>query len=123
VAPKNLRIANNIVVGTTGTAFAQPSPFTNATFEGNIVWGGVSAGDIPASGFRAVDPQLQMDGSGRYHLGTNSPAVNTAVGAAPVPDDIEGQARQQPDVGAAVVSTGPVLRRPVTAADVGPNAP
>ena len=126
VAPKNLRIANNIVVGTSGTAFAQPSPFMNATFEGNIVWGGVSAGDIPASGFRAVDPQLQMDGSGRYHLGANSPAVNTAVapvGAAPVLEDIEGQARQQPDVGADERSTGPVLRRPLTAADVGPKAP
>jgi poly(beta-D-mannuronate) lyase len=123
VAPKNLRIANNIVIGTSGTAFAQPSPFMNATFEGNIVWGGVSAGDIPASGFRAVDPQLQMDGSGRYHLGANSPAVNTAVGAAPVLEDIEGQARQQPDVGADELSTGPVLRRPLTAADVGPDAP
>jgi hypothetical protein len=95
----------------------------NAIFEGNIVWGGVSAGDIPASGFRAVDPQLQMDGSGRYHLGANSPAVNAAVGTAPVPEDIEGQPRQQPDVGADELSTGPVLRRPLTAADVGPNAP
>jgi poly(beta-D-mannuronate) lyase len=123
VAPKNLRIANNIVVGTSGMAFAQPSPFVNATFAGNIVWGGVSAGDLPASGFRAVDPQLQMDGTGRYHLGASSPAINAAVGMAPVPEDIEGQARQQPDVGADELSAGPVLRRPLTARDVGPNAP
>jgi hypothetical protein len=63
-----------------------------------------------------------VDGSGRYHLGANNTAV-AAVGAAPVLEDIEGQARQQPDVGADELSTGPVLRGPLTAADVGPNAP
>jgi hypothetical protein len=123
VAPRNLHIANNIVVGTTGQAFEQPTPFVNATFEGNIVWGGVRSGDIPAGGFRQIDPRLVMDADGRYHLAPGSPAIDTAIGPAAVSEDIEGQPRQQPDVGADELSTRPVLRRPLTPRDVGPNAP
>jgi poly(beta-D-mannuronate) lyase len=123
IAPSNIHIANNIVVGTTGSAFAQPDPFLDSTFEGNIVWGGLTPGDIPAAGFRQVDPKLQLDGSGRYHLGPGSAAINAAVGAAPSSDDIDGQPRQQPDVGADEVATTPVLRGPLTPKDVGPNAP
>jgi Chondroitinase B len=123
VAPRNLHIANNILVGTTGQAFGQPTPFVNTTFEGNIVWGGVSSGDIPVGGFRQIDPRLVMDMDGRYRLGPGSPAIDSAVGPAVVSDDIEGQPRQQPDVGADELSMYPVLRRPLTPRDVGPNAP
>ena len=40
-----------------------------------------------------------------------------------VTDDIAGHPRAKPDIGAQQFSTEMALRRPLTAADVGPNAP
>jgi poly(beta-D-mannuronate) lyase len=123
VPPKNMRIANNIIQLDQGEALAAAQPFTNVTYEGNILWGAAAPGAIPASGFRRVDPQLQGDQGARYRLGPASPAIDSAAGSYQAGEDIEGQPRTRPDVGADEQSSGPVLRRPLTAADVGPNAP
>ena len=52
-------------------------------------------------------------------------AIGKAVNAAyPLTDDIEGQPRSSPDVGADEHSTAPVtIRGPLLPADVGPDAP
>jgi poly(beta-D-mannuronate) lyase len=123
VAPKNLRIANNIIQVDEGEAIAAAQAFTNVTYEGNLLWGAAAPGAIPASGFRRVDPQLQGDPGARYRLGPGSPAIDSAAGSYQVGEDIEGQPRVRPDVGADEAASGPVTRRPLTAADVGPNAP
>jgi len=123
VAPKNLRIANNIIQLDEGEALAAAQAFTNVTYEGNILWGAAAPGAIPPSGFRRVDPQLQGEQGARYRLGPGSPAIDSAAGSYQAAEDIEGQPRSRPDVGADELSSGPVLRRPLTAADVGPNAP
>ena len=53
-----------------------------------------------------------------------SPAVDAAVGSyVYVTDDMDGQSRAAKDVGADEYSTQGVIRRPLTASDVGPDAP
>jgi poly(beta-D-mannuronate) lyase len=71
------------------------------TYGGNILWGSAAPGDIPAIGFWRIAPQL---------------ALATAT------NDIEGQPRAVPDVGADGLSPAPALRHPLTPADVGPSA-
>ena len=123
VPPKNMRIANNIIQIDDGEAIAAAQPFTNVTYEGNILWGAAAPGAVPASGFRRVNPQLQRDPAGFYRLAAGSPAIDSAAGSDQVTDDIEGQPRDRADVGADELSSAPAMRRPLTPADVGPNAP
>jgi hypothetical protein len=57
---------------------------------------------------------------------TGSKAIDAATGSYPfLMDDVQGQARSggKPDVGADELSVDPALLRPLTPADVGPNAP
>ena len=72
VAPQDLRIANDIQLEDRHR-HPQPTPFVNATFEGNILLGRRHPGTIPAGGFRHVDPKLEKDASGQYHLGAAAP--------------------------------------------------
>jgi poly(beta-D-mannuronate) lyase len=123
VPPRDLRIANNIIELDEGEAIAVAAPFTNVTYEGNIFWGAAAPGVVPASGFRRIDPELQQDPAGFYRLAPGSPAIDSAAGTYGVTDDIEGQPRAKADVGADELASGPAIRRPLTPADVGPNAP
>jgi Chondroitinase B len=114
--PLTVTIANNIIRKDGGT-FINAGGDWQATYAGNIFWGSATT-NIPAAGFRKVDPLLM---GGR--LGAGSPAIDSASGAHGVMDDIDGQPRTGlADVGADEVSTAPVLRRPLTARDVGPMA-
>ena len=124
VAPRNLRIANNIIQVDGGEAVNQPHAFVNATFEGNILWGSAVAGDIPSSGYRRVDPQLVRNSNGIYHLGGSSPAIDSAAGSYPgVVEDLDGQPRSgAKDVGADEVSSAAVTRFALSPSDVGPLA-
>jgi poly(beta-D-mannuronate) lyase len=88
-----------------------------------VVGAGGPPGAFPAGGFRRVDPRLQVDASGHYHIGPDSPAIDAAVGVYAVTEDIEGKPRLRPDVGADEVSSAPPLRHRLTPADVGPDAP
>jgi poly(beta-D-mannuronate) lyase len=56
---------------------------------------------------------------------SNSAAIDSAAGSYPeVAVDVDGHMRAgAKDVGADEFSTAPILRRPLTAADLGPNAP
>ena len=120
--------ANNLIQGG-NQAVKIDGPLKNPKWEGNIIWqtnGG--AGDLPGGGFREVDPKLVKDERGVWRLAEGSPAIGAGVGAYPfVTVDIDGQRRQgdKLDVGADqfVKEQAPVLNRPLTEADVGPNAP
>jgi hypothetical protein len=110
-------------IGANGGDLGGPAP--NARFEGNIVFGSATNGDMPSSGARRVNPLLSRDSFGVFRLLSTSPAINTSVGSYPeVTIDLDGQTRSgTKDVGADEFSTATVNRRPLTTANVGPNAP
>ncbi|HZR27564.1 MAG TPA: polysaccharide lyase 6 family protein [Terriglobales bacterium] len=116
-------IANNIIQGG-GVAATITGPFPNPTWEGNILWNVSGPGDMPASGFRTVNPLLAADGNGEFHIQSGSPAIDSGVGSFPfVTVDMDGQPRDSnPDVGADEASAAAVTARILTTADVGPNA-
>lgn len=122
--PLACRISDNLVAGTSGLLTDMPYQ-QGITWSGNILWGAASDGNIPSSGFTRADPKLAAGTDGIYRLGSGSAAINaTSVNhASRVTDDLDGQARTAPyDVGADEYSTAQPVRRPLTAADVGPGA-
>jgi poly(beta-D-mannuronate) lyase len=122
----DLVVANNIIQGG-NQAVKIDGPLKNPKWEGNIVWrteGG--AGDMPADGFREVDPELVKGDDAVWRLASASAARRRGVGAYPfVTTDLDGQARpaDKLDVGADQFVNEPGHARPLTEADVGPNAP
>jgi len=121
-----LAFANNLICGASGKAVSFGGPVTNALWQGNILWAGTgSAGDIPASGFTSVDPQLKPDSAGEYRLQPGSPVIGKAAGSYPyVNVDMDGQERHPPlDIGADQFSAAPVANGILTPAEVGPDAP
>ena len=122
----NLVFANNIIQGG-NKAVTIAGPMKNPKWEGNIIYqteGG--AGDMPAAGFREVNPGLAKDDQGVYRLAKDSPAIGKGVGSYPfVTTDIDAQPRppEKLDVGADQFTPGTPLNRPLTANDVGPTAP
>jgi hypothetical protein len=120
-----LVFANNIIQSNSGVILDLGGPAPNARFEGNIVFGSATNGDMPTSGARRVNPLLSQDSFSIFRLQSTSPAINTSVGSFPeVTIDLDGHTRSgTKDVGADEFSTAPVIRRPLTIANVGPNAP
>jgi poly(beta-D-mannuronate) lyase len=121
----DLVFSNNIIQTDSGVILDLNGPTPNATFDGNIVWGSAANGDMPTSGNRRVNPLLSQDSFSIFRLQSTSPAINTSVGSFPeVTIDLDGHTRSgTKDVGADEFSTAPVVRRPLTTATVGPNAP
>ncbi|TDD61873.1 lyase precursor [Kribbella antibiotica] len=124
VQPLSCQIRDNLLVGTSGNLTDLPYQ-SGVTFSGNILWGSASNGTIPSGGFTRADPKLTAGTDGVYRLGSGSAAINavSANHSSRVTDDLDGQARTAPyDVGADEYSTAAPVRRPLTSADVGPNA-
>src|SRR5262245_17425793 len=121
----DLVFGNNIIQTDSGVILGLGGPTPNARFEGNIVFGAAPNGDMPSSGASRVTPQLTQDSFSIFRLLSTSPAINTSLGSYPeVIIDLDGQARSgTKDVGADEFSTAPITRRPLTTANVGPNAP
>jgi poly(beta-D-mannuronate) lyase len=122
----HLVFANNIIQGG-NKAVAIAGPLKEPKWEGNIIWkteGG--GGDLPAGGFREVDPGLVKDPHGVYRLRAVSAAIGKGTGSYPfVSVDMDGQPRSSGklDVGSDQISDQTPINRPLTDADVGPNAP
>ncbi|MFG3040495.1 polysaccharide lyase 6 family protein [Streptomyces sp. NPDC048330] len=121
--PRDVVVADNLLVGDTGSLVAMGAT-TGFTWQGNILWGAASDGTIPAAGRTRVDPRLRQDADGVFRLAADSPAIDAATYAGvTVPDDIDGHVRGAlRDVGADEYATSAPLRRPLTPADVGPDA-
>jgi poly(beta-D-mannuronate) lyase len=120
-------IANNIIVGGNEAADID-GPMEDARWEGNILWdnqGG--AGDIPASGYQEVDPQLQSSGVTPHKLRPTSPSIGAANDDYQyVRTDVEGQSRDgNKHLGADQYSqeTPDHLGLHLTSAAVSPQAP
>ncbi|MCO1575706.1 polysaccharide lyase 6 family protein [Crossiella sp. SN42] len=119
--PKDCVLANNIIVGSSGSLVAMRSGAT-VKYEGNIAHG-ASAG-MPAGGYRNVDPKLTTDANGLKRLSSGSPAIDAGVGSySYVTTDFDPHARSgKLDVGADEFG-GSVARKPLQKSDVGPSAP
>jgi poly(beta-D-mannuronate) lyase len=122
----DLVFANNVIVGG-NKVVTIAGPLGNPTWAGNIVWGAEGGGgDLPAVGFRVVDPGLVKDERGIHRLAAGSAAIGRGVGSYPfVKIDMDGQPRPEKglDVGADQFSREAVVNRPLTEGDVGPKAP
>ncbi|MFC9243793.1 chondroitinase-B domain-containing protein [Streptomyces sp. NPDC057136] len=121
--PRSVVIADNLLVGSAGSLVAMGKT-TGFTWQSNILWGAATNGNIPAGGYRRVDPLLRQESDGIFRLSSGSPAINAAtLGSPSVADDIDGHPRGSTrDVGADEYASVAPVRRPLTAADVGPNA-
>jgi hypothetical protein len=122
IPPRDCVVANNIVVNASGAGIVDVGMGTK--IENNIVFpmgGGATIGVM--TGVQMIDPMLmKMDGV--FRLTAGSPAIDAAMGNyAYVMDDMDGHARNKPDIGADELAPGIITRRPLTEADVGPNAP
>jgi len=121
----DLVFANNVIVGGR-KAVSLDGPLTNPKWEGNILWDNEGGpGDIPASGFTAVDPLLVPGEGVGYKIRETSPAIGRGVGSYPyVMVDVEGQPRSTAkDVGADQLSNRLETNHVLNVADVGPGAP
>jgi poly(beta-D-mannuronate) lyase len=116
--PVDLTLANNLLFN---TGFSGPAPLSGWVYSQNIMW----PTNPSRPGFIVVNPLLTLVGS-LQKLSSSSPAINAANGSffSFVTDDMDGQTRSgSRDIGADEFSSATILRRPFTAADVGPNSP
>ncbi|MFB7864236.1 chondroitinase-B domain-containing protein [Streptomyces sp. NPDC056069] len=122
-APSDVVVADNILVAASGTLVDLPQG-TGFLWQGNILWGAAADGTLPNAGYRRIDPKLRPDTDGVQRLTAGSPAIDTATLTSPaVTEDLDGHVRTGArDVGADEYSTAAPVRRPLTPADVGPNA-
>ncbi|NEA56494.1 lyase precursor [Streptomyces sp. SID13666] len=121
--PQDVTIADNLLVGDSGSLVAMGAT-SGFTWRSNLLWGAAANGNIPSGGFTRADPRLGQGTDGVLRLTAGSPAIGAAtLGGTVVADDIDGDQRGSVrDIGADEYATAPVLRHPLTAADVGPNA-
>jgi poly(beta-D-mannuronate) lyase len=113
-------ISNNIILGG-GSAATLSGPYTNPTWQGNIIYKVKDAGDMPAEGFQMTDPQLVKSADGLYRPRTGSPVIDHAAGSySTLKYDMDGQLRTTPfDIGADEVTGGVKLAGPLKPMDVG----
>ncbi|MFI6940050.1 polysaccharide lyase 6 family protein [Streptomyces sp. NPDC050418] len=122
--PQDVVVADNLLVGDTGSLVAMGAT-SGFTWQSNLLWGAAANGNIPAGGFTRADPRLAAGADGVLRLTSASPAIGAAtLAGTPVTDDVDGDQRGSVrDIGADEYATAAPLRHPLTAADVGPNAP
>jgi len=130
VPPQNCIIANNIILGTTATAFYTPaysySAAPSITYEGNIIYGVPSGfSDLP-DGITVDNPLLSKSaGTEVFRPEAESPALSAASSLYDsydfIKDDFEGQVRTAvKDIGADQLSLSARTRKILTEQDVGP---
>lgn len=104
-----ITVANNIIQGG-GPAASIVGPYTNPSWEGNLIFNTDGAGDMPPGSFRMADPKLMGKEGAPFHLQNGSPAIDAARGNySSVTTDMDGQPRKSPpDVGADEISNAAV---------------
>jgi poly(beta-D-mannuronate) lyase len=119
----HVTFVHNLIQGG-GPAATISGPYTNAAWKGNIIFNTKGAGELPAESYTIVDPKLQKDASGIYHLQPGSPAINVAKDQfLNIATDMDGQPRSSPlDIGADENSKGNIIARILTNGHVGYKA-
>jgi poly(beta-D-mannuronate) lyase len=117
----SITFVNNIIQGG-GPAAEISGPYSNPVWNGNIIFD-TQQGDMPADGFKTVDPKLVKDGVGVFHLHKKSPAAKKGKSNPAITVDMDGQPRDSsPDIGADEISSEPVRARMLVATQVGCDA-
>ncbi|HHW10928.1 MAG TPA: hypothetical protein GXX29_13255 [Firmicutes bacterium] len=133
-------IANNLIISNKLGNLVNVAKAADITWIGNMMMNtrvntaiGIDLTANDNRGNRIVDPRLvSMTGGllmGVHYIGEDSPAIDAAYEPSLFPafcldKDIEGKPRDgRPDVGAFENDGRPLLRGPLTAEEVGPNAP
>ncbi|GAA1362615.1 polysaccharide lyase 6 family protein [Streptomyces beijiangensis] len=121
--PRDCVVADNLLVGDAGSLVAMATT-VRFTWQSNILFGAAADGNIPAGTYTRTDPKLVTGSDGIARLSAASPAIGAATSQQlTVGYDIEGDARGTArDVGCDEYSTAAPVYRPLTTADVGPNA-
>jgi hypothetical protein len=119
----NTIFANNVIQGG-GPAAKIDGPYTGAVWQGNLLWKGAGARDLPADGCTQIDPLLAAGPDGILRPQAGSPAIEAAAGDFPaVTFDLDGQLRRDPKAkGADEFSAAPALAHFLSPSDVGPLA-
>ncbi|MDT3428831.1 hypothetical protein J2Z22_004425 [Paenibacillus forsythiae] len=127
LAPKDSKIANNVIKGSSRKLINEFKTPDNMLYEGNIVYpsGSATVGiDASASQVVVADP-LFTTVNGLQKLSASSPAINASAGSYTyVRDDMDGQPRSDVnDAGADEYSAASSLNAPLVSDDVGIDAP
>ena len=120
--PKNLTIANNIIVSDEEECVHIRKEPDGAEYFSNILYGNAQPGDIPDGGYNWIAPDMEIDDYGVYHINQTSPAVDnsqTIPELAKYSTDIDGQNRSNYDIGADEYSNENIIYRPLDKSDVG----
>ena len=91
---------------------------------GNIAFGHSLGSALDRPGIVVVDPQLERSADGLFRPSARSPVIDRAVAGhgKSVDEDMDGQVRDgRFDIGADELSAARVVRRPLSAGDVGPS--
>ena len=121
--PLNCTIANNVVSTTKRKLVDQRITPINLTWQGNIMFG-TDLGIPPNEGIRLADPNLVQGSDRLWQPGSGSPALGAAQGQYNfATEDIRGRVRPAigKDVSCDQVCNSPVIRGPLSSADVGPS--
>jgi poly(beta-D-mannuronate) lyase len=121
--PLGCTITDNLLVADNGQQVNMPFQ-DGIEWSGNIHWGAAPDGNAPTGAFTRVDPKLAAGADGIRRLTAGSPAINAAGRSyRDVDFDLDGDRRTgRVDVGADEYSRRRPGLRPLTAAEVGPNA-
>jgi poly(beta-D-mannuronate) lyase len=115
----DVTIANNLIQGGEEAALIR-GPFLNPKWEGNVIFDTKGPGDIPEGAYRVINPKLERDVTGIYHLSPASPALNATGNYPAVTADMDGQpVIAPPQVGADQPSKAAVKARILTPVMVG----
>lgn len=115
----DITIANNLIQGGIEAAVIS-GPYLNPKWEGNIIYDVKGPGAIPEGACQIINPKLQRNASGVYHLSAASPVLNATGNYKEIAFDMDGQPCKMPlQVGADQPSEAPVKARILTPAMVG----
>ncbi|MBV7529120.1 polysaccharide lyase 6 family protein [Chitinophaga sp. sic0106] len=113
-------VAYNIIQGGNAAALIKGT-YPGAVWTSNYIYQTAGAGDMPAGTYQEVNPKLQQNKQGIWHLTKGSPAAAASKAAITgIGWDMDGQPRTTPlDAGADQLSPARITARALNAAETG----
>ena len=117
--PEDIAVIGNLIANTGDEIFEGYQEGTVSAFLDNLVFGAPLGLDAQP-GITVADPLLVADADGLLRPSANSPAIDAILNSV-VTTDFDGQPRiGLADIGADELSTAQIVRKPLSAQDVGP---